>query len=174
MKKILMLLIIGFLSTQLVYSQSLADVAKKEKERREQNQKEGKKVKVVTNEDIAKMKEKEGPPVTSTETPGTETTTDQTTEPKATPIEPREESKAPVESAGESEQQKILAQMETLQAEIEQLKKQKADEQAKLDAGGMYLAHNPGQVYKNMRDLDDQIKAKEVKISDLELQIKEE
>jgi hypothetical protein len=56
MKKRLFLLFISFLCSALLFSQSLVEVSKKEKERREQLK--GKNVKVITNADLKQMAKK--------------------------------------------------------------------------------------------------------------------
>jgi cytochrome c556 len=167
MKKILMLIIIGMLAVGFAYSQSLADAAKKEKARREQFQKEGKKSKIVTTEDIEKAKAKSG----EVETTAASTETAATPSSESNKSEAKPDSSSDIDTSGEAEKQRIIQQIDTLKSDIEQLKKQRDAEDAKLTGG--VQTYNPGEIYKNIRNFNDQIKNKEDQISDLERQLQQ-
>lgn len=150
MKKIISFLISCFLIITLAYPQSLAEAAKKEKERREKLKKEGKQSKIITNEDINNVKQK----VLGIEVP----------EGQQKPSE----STTPVQEQATAEDEiklQIKKQKEQLQAEIDRLKKQREEEQDRINRGAIYFGVNPGEAYQKIRELDEKIK-------DLENQLK--
>src|SRR5262249_3833057 len=79
MKKILIVLFI-FAFAGALWSESVTDVAKKEKERRAQLEKEGKKAKVLTNKDVQNLKSRLGIESTSGVVDQSGDATDQTSQ----------------------------------------------------------------------------------------------
>lgn len=100
-KKIFAFVFLPFLLSSLLYSQTLAEIAKKERERRESLK--GKKARVITNADLAKLKKKpaleipaEAAPPDAEETQATEASLPVMPEPREQPsfAEPLPEVKA--------------------------------------------------------------------------------
>jgi hypothetical protein len=160
---LLVLFVFGFAFLASAQQKSLGEIAKKEKERREALEKSGKKVKVLTNEDVGKLKSQLGMVSGSTEgeegqpapedssyTPpveGEDYVPDQ--QPEQQPVDPNAEHKKQIE---ELENQKDEAQ------------KKADDARATVGAGGLWHSHNTGDQYriageaeKKVEELDQRI-----------------
>lgn len=152
MKKIITFMIAGFLVITLAYPQSLVEAAKKEKERREKLKKEGKQSRIITNEDIENVKEK---------TLGIELPEGQE--------RPKTESLASEEQSSREDElnMQIKKQREQIQAEIDKLKKQRDEEQDRINRGAVFFGANPGEAYQKIRELDEKIKELEKQLASL-------
>ena len=144
---LLVLFVFGFAFLASAQQKNLGEIAKKEKERREALEKSGKKVKVLTNEDVGKLKSQLGMVSGSTEgeegqpaaedssyTPpveGEDYVPDQ--QPEQQPVDPNAEHKKQIE---ELENQKDEAQ------------KKADDARATVGAGGLWHSHNTGDQYR--------------------------
>ncbi|MDH7512684.1 MAG: hypothetical protein QHH14_07045 [Clostridiales bacterium] len=113
LKKFVIFIPLFFLAGSLLFSQTLAEIAKKERERRESLK--GKKAVVVTNADLAKLKKKpalEMPPAPPhQELPGEQTA-------MAT-LSPVEEAAGPSEPPGPPQREESEATLKNLQAKWE-------------------------------------------------------
>ncbi|MCI0443696.1 hypothetical protein L0152_10810 [bacterium] len=160
---LLVLFVFGFAFLASAEQKSLGEIAKQEKERREALEKSGKKSKVLTNEDVGKIKSQLGMVSGSTEgeegqpaeedssyTPpveGEDYVPDQ--QPEQQPVDPDSEHKKQIE---ELENQKDEAQ------------KKADDARATVGAGGLWHSHATGNQYgiateaeKKAEELDQRI-----------------
>lgn len=183
MKKVLlvMAILIGFVVAG--YSEDLAEVAKKEKARREALKKEGKKPeKVYTNKDIPNLKsslgiESSGPePDAEAVEPGetgesmTGSESEGMTEPAAAE-EPAAESQEqaaaePATEAGMEESSEEHASIEELRAQKEELDKEIAEKQKTV--GQAVQSRNVGSQYQELREAEEKSEALDQKIRELE------
>ncbi|OGF68194.1 MAG: hypothetical protein A2Y62_05385 [Candidatus Fischerbacteria bacterium RBG_13_37_8] len=172
MKKILMLIIAGLVMVQLAYPQSLVDAAKKEKERREKMKQEGKKAKVITNEDLDQMEKGTlGIETGSTEiTPAGETSQDTSAEENTTPTSEQPQTASTAESEDTAKIEQIDKQIEQLKNQVADLKNKRAEEQDRINKGAGIFTVNPGEAYRKMREYDQKIQELETQIQSLENQ----
>ncbi len=172
MKKLLISLIVAFISIQLAYSQSLADIAKKEKERREKIKQQGKTTRVVTNEDIEKMSDKRTgiEPSTADLTSESEETTSESTTTQEKEAEAVEKSSTEETKPEEKIAEQIDKQINQLKARLEELKKKRNEEEDRINRGAGIFTFNPGEAYQKIREYDQQIKDIEIQIQQLETQ----
>ncbi len=144
---LLVLFVFGFAFLVSAEQKSLGEIAKQEKERREAIQKSGKKVKVLTNEDVGKLKSQLG--VLSGSTEGEEGQPPAEDYSYTPPVEgedyvpdPQPEQQ-PVDST--SEQKK---QIEDLQNQKDEAQKKADEARATVGAGGLWHSHNTGDQYR--------------------------
>jgi len=178
MKKLLFFLIAAVLSIQLVYAQSLADIAKQEKERRAKLKQQGITSRVVTNEDIESVKEKRlgiEPSSEETTTEAEQASAETAPNPEAKP----EEKQATAPETPESEEtnyeksksiEQIDKQIAQLKEKLQDLKKKRDEEQDRINRGAGIFTFNPGEAYQKIREYDQQIKDIELQIQTLEAQ----
>jgi len=151
---LLLLLVFGFAFVASAADKpSLGELAKKEKARREALEKSGKKVKVLTNEDVGKIKSQlgmvsgseEGQPAPddSSYTPpveGEDYVPDQ--QPEQTPPDPN------------AERQKREAE---IQNQIDEHQKAADDARANVGAGGLWHSHNTGDQYRKAGEAEKKV-----------------
>lgn len=167
MKRIGMLLLLFVFGFTFAVSgqQSLGELAKKEKARREAIEKSGKKVKVLTNEDVANLKaqlaiesgssEEEG----QTAEEGTTYTPPQEGEEYVPAPEPEP---APVDPSAERQKQ-----IKELEEQKEQAQKQSEEARGTVGAGGLYHTRNTGDQYKKAGEAEKKIEEINKQIEDL-------
>jgi hypothetical protein len=153
---LLVLFVFGFAFVASAQKQSLGELAKKEKARREALEKSGKKTKVLTNEDVGKIKSQLGmvsgtsegeagqpAPDDSSYTPpveGEDYVPDQ--QPEQTPSDPNAE---------------LQKKHEELQNQIDEHQKAADDARANVGAGGLWHSHNTGDQYRKAGDAEKKI-----------------
>jgi hypothetical protein len=152
---LVLLLVFGFAIVASAQKPDLGELAKKEKARREALEKSGKKTKVLTNEDVSKIKSQLGmvsgsqgeegqpPPDDSTYTPpveGEDYVPAQ--QPEQTPPDPN------------SEAQK---QRTEIQNQIDEQQKAADDARANVGAGGLWHSHNTGDQYKKAYEAEKKV-----------------
>lgn len=174
MKKLFILTIITVISFQLSYAQSLADIAKKEKERREQLKQQGKTSRVVTEEDLKNASDKrtgiEIPEEKTSEEPEQEISSSTTlpSEEYATTEEYQETETTSQSESTLSEQ--IDTQIAQLTKRLEELKQKRNEEEDRINRGAGIFTFNPGEAYQKIREMDQQIKDLELQIQTLKAQ----
>jgi hypothetical protein len=152
MKKIAFFALITMLAVAwFAQATEVADVAKKERERREAIQKQGKQSKVFTNQDIANIKSTLGFEVTAEPEqpqektlPGIDTSLGD---------EPEKAKKEPP-----PQQQQVNEETEKLKEERATLEQQAKDAQQTINQGGGYHTHNIGNQYKLKREAEARIR----------------
>lgn len=174
MKKWFILIIIMVIGFQLVHAQSLADIAKKEKERRELLKQQGKTSKVVTEEDIEKASEKRtGLEIAEEKTyEVTEQETLSTTTPSSelsTAPEESKETETIIQTESTASEQ-IDKQIGQLKKRLDELKQKRNEEEDRINRGAGIFTFNPGEAYQKIREMDKQIKELELQIQTLESQ----
>jgi hypothetical protein len=143
---LLVLFVFGFAFLASAQQKSLGEIAKQEKERREALEKSGKKVKVLTNEDVGKLKSQLGMVSGSTEGEEGQPAADDST--YTPPVEgedyvpDQQPEQQPVDPA--SEQKK---QIEELENQKEEAQKKADDARATVGAGGLWHSHATGNQY---------------------------
>jgi hypothetical protein len=152
---LLLLLVFGFAFLASAEKPNLGELAKKEKARREALEKTGKKAKVLTNEDVSKIKsqlgmvgdsegqEGEAPADDSSYTPpveGEDYVPDQ--QPEQTP---------PDQNANAQKQR------QELQNQIDEHQKAADDARANVGAGGLWHSHNTGDQYKKAYESEKKV-----------------
>ena len=141
MKRILLLAFLIALGFTLALSaEDLGALAKKEKARREALAKEGKKAKVLTNQDVADIKSDLAYQSSGTETPASE-------------VNPSEQ--PPAQSA-------VDDQIKQLQDEREQLQQKAQEGRDTIGKGGLFHTHNVGTQYQQMEVQIDEPTMKEI------------
>jgi hypothetical protein len=155
MKKLFLFLFIILFACAL-WAEDLAEVAKKEKARREALKKEGKKATVLTNEDVKNIKSSLG------------------IESNTAPAEASDSEAATTEPAAA-----VQEAIDNSSAQLDELKKQKAELTKEIQTtsetmqqGGVHSS-NIGQQYRDKRLKEEELKKVEEKIESLE-QKKEE
>ncbi|MCI0413469.1 hypothetical protein L0222_11820 [bacterium] len=159
-------LITLFAAVMIAEATEVADVAKKERARREAIQKQGKTAKVFTNQDIANLKstlafeartEPEG--VKETTLPGIDTSAgDDVAQPKKK----------------EPPQQQANEEIEKLREEREALEQQAKDAQQTINQGGGFFTRNLGNQYKQKREAESRIREIDQKLKEEEEKEKED
>jgi hypothetical protein len=161
MKPALFVLITVFAVVMIADATEVADVAKKERERREAIQKQGKPAKVFTNQDIVNLKSTLGFEVTA-----------QPEEPEVKTLPGIDTSLGdePVKAKKEEPAQQRNEEEEKLKEERAALEQQAKDAQQTIDQGGGYHTRNIGTQYKlkreaesRIREIDDKLKEDEKK-----------
>jgi hypothetical protein len=154
---LLVLFIFGFAFLAAAQHPDLGELAKKEKARREALEKAGKKVKVLTNEDVGKIKSQlgmvsgnaepqEGEPVATEDSSyappveGEDYVPDQ--QPEQPPVDPN------------AEHQKHIDQLENQKDEAQ---KTADDARANVGAGGLYHSRNTGDQYKKAAEAEKKV-----------------
>ena len=169
MKKLLVVLVLLIAGTVFAQqTQNLGELAKKEKARREALEKQGKKGKVYTKEDLERVKDKLGIEISGATSPGEGA--------------PEEQAAEPFDSEAFTEQLKAQAAKEQERADLEtqlaDLQTRKEDLQNKIDdnntrtANGI-LSVNPAQTLQENSQLDSQMKDLDRQIQDLQQQIQD-
>lgn len=108
-KRIFVFLFLPLLFISLIYSQTLAEIAQKERERRESLK--GKRAKVITNADLAKLKKKPALEVPAAEAPPAAPEV-KTTETVTPPAQGLQEQSPPIESIPEDKSQATLKELQ--------------------------------------------------------------
>lgn len=162
MKKIAFFAFITMLAVAwLAQATEVADVAKKERERREAIQKQGKPAKVFTNQDIANIKSTLGFEVTAEpEQPQVKTLPGIDT---SLGDEPATAKKEPP-----PEQQQVNEEEEKLKEERATLEQQAKDAQQTINQGGGYHTRNIGTQYKLKREAESRIREIDQKLEEEE------
>ncbi len=148
-----------------VWSEDLAEVAKKEKERREALKKQGKKATVLTNQDVKNIKSSLG--IESTLVEGTD----------SAPVE--ETDSAPSDSAEPAAAAVVKEAIDDSNASLEELRQQKAELtkniQETSDSIQQSGAHssNIGERYREKRLKEEELRKVEEQIEELEKGTKE-
>jgi hypothetical protein len=153
---LLVLLVFGFAFLAKAEQPNLGELAKKEKARREALEKTGKKTKVLTNEDVGKLKSQlgmvsgsegeEGQPAAegdSSYTPpveGEDYVPDQ--QPEQTPPDQNAE---------------LQKQRAEIQKQIDEHKKAAEDARANVGAGGLWHSHNTGDQYRKAGEAEKKV-----------------
>lgn len=165
MKRIGILLVLFFFGFAFLASaeqKNLGEVAKKEKERREAIEKSGKKVKVLTNEDVDNIKSQLGMVSGSSEGEEGQATGDDST--YTPPVEgedyiPAQQPEQPVDPNAEHKKQ-----IEELENQKDEAQKKADDARATVGAGGLWHSHATGNQYgiageaeKKAEELDNRI-----------------
>lgn len=155
---LLVLLVFGFAFVASAQQKDLGELAKKEKERREALEKSGKKVKVLTNEDVDKLKSQlaiesgtsEGEEGQATEEDSASTYTPPEEGQEYIPA-PQPEPAPPDQNA---EQKKRLDELENEKSEAQ---KTAEEARATVGAGGLYHSRNTGDQYKKAGEAEKKI-----------------
>jgi DNA repair exonuclease SbcCD ATPase subunit len=163
MQKLLILAMILFTGVLFAQqTQDLGELAKKEKARREELAKQGKKSKTYTKEDIDRVKDKLALESKSAENASAAEGESESAQP-ASNVQDREER--------ERQRQNTIAdlqqQIDDLNSRKDDLQKEVDDQKSKANAGGPYSV-NPAVNLDKARDMNDDIKDIEQQIKDLE------
>ncbi len=167
MKRIGMLLLLFVFGFAFAVSgqQNLGELAKKEKARREALEKSGKKVKVLTNDDVANLKSQLAIESGSSEAEGS------TAEEGSTYTPPQEgqdyvpepePEPAPVDQTAERQKQ-----ISDLENQRDQAQKESDDARGTVGAGGLYHTRNTGDQYRKAREAEKKIEELNKKLEDL-------
>jgi hypothetical protein len=158
MKRIGILLVLfafGFAFLASAQAKNLGELAKKEKARREALEKSGKKAKVLTNEDVEKIKSQLGMVSGSSEgEEGQATGEDSTYTP---PVEgedyvPDQQPEQPVDPNAEHKKQ-----IEDLQNQKDEAQKKADEARATVGAGGLWHSHATGNQYKTAGEAEKKV-----------------
>lgn len=158
MKRIGMLLVLIVFGFAFVASAAekpnLGELAKKEKERREALEKSGKKAKVLTNDDVGKIKSQLGM-VSGSEEQGQPAPDDSSYQPPVegqdyTPDQQPEQT--PPDQNTEAQKQRT-----EIQNQIDEHQKAADDARANVGAGGLWHSHNTGDQYKKAYDAEKKV-----------------
>jgi hypothetical protein len=161
MKKIALFAFITLLAVAwTAQSTEVADVAKKERERREAIQKQGKPAKVFTNQDIANLKA----------TLGFEVNAEEPEQPKETTLPGIDTSLGdePVKAKKEEKPPERNEEAEKLKEERAALEQQAKDAQQTINQGGGYHTRNIGNQYKQKREAESRIREIDQKLKEEE------
>ena len=164
MKRLLILSFVALFAFVLAAAaDDLAEVAKKEKARREALEKQGKKAKTLTNADVANIKSQLA----------IQSTSNTQTEPAAEATGSNQSQTQQTEQLSVSDQRKleIAQKQQEIEQQITDLEKQKEATQQQIDdarnavnSAGIYHSANPGNQYQT-------INAQEQKLQELDKQI---
>ena len=159
--KYLITLFVLFCFISIVGATDLAELAKKEKARREALAKQGKKPKTLTNADVANLKSPLGIEVKkSGEVAG------------KTPAEQAQSESA--SSSAEEKNKDIEEQIKKYREEIEKLKKETEEQRSGAAAGGGSHSVNIGTQYGTIRESEELVEDLEQDIADLEAEKEKE
>jgi chromosome segregation ATPase len=150
MKNILLVLFV-ILFAGTLWSESVTEVAKKEKARREAIAKQGKKAKVLTNKDVANIKSSLG--IESTGAAGTESNVDPTAEPAVQAIQQATDE-------ADSGLEELMQQRDELTGKVQELSET-------INQGGAQ-ASNIGERYKEKRVTEEELENVEKQIQAIE------
>ena len=157
MKLALFVLIMVFVVVMIADATEVADVAKKERARREAIQKQGKPAKVFTNQDIANLKSTLGFEVT---------TQPEELEVKTLPGIDTSLGDEPVKAKKAEPKPQRNEEEEKLKEERAALEQQAKDAQQTIDQGGGYHTRNIGNQYKLKREAESRIREIDEKLKE--------
>lgn len=155
---LLVLFVFGFAFIASAQKQNLGELAKKEKARREALEKSGKKTKVLTNEDVGKIKSQLGmvsgtsegeeaqPAPSPEDTSNTPPTEGEEYVPDQQPEQPPSDQNAELEKKHQE-----------LQNQIDENQKAADDARANVGAGGLYHSRNTGDQYRKAGEAEKKI-----------------
>lgn len=151
--KYLTSLVIFLAGVSFVFTETIVEVAQKEKLRREALAKEGKKSRVFTNDDIANLKSTLAMESTSST---------ELDEPAPSTAESQQNSTERAEK-GENEER-----IKQLKGEIEKLKQEIGQDREAAASGGTYHTRNIGSQYRSLRESQSLLKELEEELAELE------
>jgi len=151
---LLLLFVFGFAFVASAQKQDLGELAKKEKARREALEKSGKTVKVLTNEDVDKIKSQLGMVSGSEEDQGQQATDDSSNTPPAEGeyVPDQQPEQTTPDPNAEAQRQRT-----ELQNQIDEHQKAADDARATVGAGGLWHSHNTGDQYKKAYDSEKKV-----------------
>jgi hypothetical protein len=179
MKKLLLFGFVGLIGLTLTLAaDDLGELAKKEKAKREALQKEGKTPKVMTNEDIEKMKATENADQSlgENQAEGTEeegATADSILEGMSAEVPDSTNEVAGSEFVEEQQQEpSVDEQLRQLQEKKEAAEAQIKDAQEAVDKGGLFHTYAVGNQFREQREADNEIEELDKQIKKLETEKK--
>lgn len=175
MKKLLLFGFVGLIGLTLTLAaDDLGELAKKEKAKREALQKEGKSPKVMTNEDIEKMKAGENTDQIlgenqAEETEGEPATADSILEGMSTEVPDSTNEVAGSEFIeGQQQAPSVDEELRQLQEQKEAAEAQIKDAQEAVDKGGLFHTYAVGNQFRESREAGNEIDELDKKIKQLE------
>jgi len=150
MKPLIAFIIVTIFIFSATHAENLAAIAKKEKARRQALAAEGKKSRVLTNDDIPKLKATLGIDVNRTSGPA--------------PKEPAQENT----SSNDEQKSELDEKIKVHNEEIEKMKNELEEARQNAGSGGIYHSTNLGSQYREIRENEELLKDLEEEKANLE------
>ncbi|HEY7162419.1 MAG TPA: hypothetical protein VH815_14225 [Acidobacteriota bacterium] len=153
---LLMLLVFGFTFVAKAEQPNLGELAKKEKARREALEKSGKKSKVLTNEDVDKIKSQLGVISGSEGEEGQQAAEGDSSYTPPVEGEDYVPDQQP-EQTPPDQNAELQRQREEIQKQIDEHQKAADDARANVGAGGLWHSHNTGDQYRKAGEAEKKV-----------------